>query len=79
MLLLPLLLALTYSQLRVESDLNAFFTATDSEDSALLAGMLQSGKLSSRYLMLIEPVADSGAGAAAAGASLDPSWAGGTT
>ncbi len=52
-LVFPLLLALTYGQLRVESDLNAFFTATDSEDSALLAGLLQSGEMSRRYLGLV--------------------------
>ena len=64
-LLFPLLLALTYWQLRVESDLNAFFTATDSEDSALLAGFLQSGELSRRYLLVVEPGSEGQAGGAA--------------
>ncbi len=55
LLLLPLLLAVTAWQIHPESDLNAFFTATDSEDSALLAGFLQTGELSKRYLMMVEP------------------------
>ena len=63
---LPLLLAGTLWHLRVENDLNAFFTATDSEDSALLAGFLQSGELSRRYLILVEPKV----GATAAGGAV---------
>jgi len=55
LLSLPLLMALAAWQVRVESDLNAFFTATDSEDARLLAGLLQSGELSRRYLLLVEP------------------------
>jgi len=54
LLLLPVLLAATTWQVHLESDLNAFFTATDSEDSALLAGFLQSGELSRRYLIRVE-------------------------
>ncbi|WP_026600737.1 MMPL family transporter [Methylomonas sp. 11b] len=52
-LLLPLL-AITFWQVKVETDLNAFFTATDDEDSRLLAGLLKSGELSRRYLLVIE-------------------------
>ncbi|MGR8930319.1 MAG: MMPL family transporter [Gammaproteobacteria bacterium] len=52
-LLFPCLLALTLWQIRVESDLNAFFTATDDEDSRLLAGLLRSGELSRRYLLVV--------------------------
>ncbi|MCX7114138.1 MAG: MMPL family transporter [Proteobacteria bacterium] len=55
LLLLPVLLAATTWQVHLESDLNAFFTATDSEDSSLLAGFLQSGELSRRYLIMVEP------------------------
>lgn len=58
LMLLPLLLALTVWQIRVESDLNAFFTATDDEDSRLLSGLLQSGELSRRYLLVVEANAD---------------------
>ncbi len=54
LLLFPLLLAATTWQIRVETDLNAFFTATDSEDAKLLSGLLQSGELSRRYLLLVE-------------------------
>lgn len=54
-LLLPLLAALTWWQTRVETDLNAFFTATTREDAAFLAGFLQSGEWSRRYLLLVEP------------------------
>ncbi|MGY6276193.1 MMPL family transporter [Methylomonas sp. MgM2] len=54
LLLFPLLLALTVWQIRIESDLNAFFTATDDEDSRLLSGLLQSGELSRRYLLVVE-------------------------
>ncbi len=54
MLLFPLLLALTVWQIRVETDLNAFFTATDDEDSRLLSGLLKSGELSRRYLIVVE-------------------------
>ena len=50
----PLLLALTFWQIRIETDLNAFFTATDDEDSRLLSGLLQSGELSRRYLLAVE-------------------------
>lgn len=53
-LLLPLLLAITFWQIKVETDLNAFFTATDDEDSRLLAGLLKSGELSRRYLLVVE-------------------------
>ncbi len=54
LILLPLLLALTTWRIRVESDLNAFFTATHDADSKLLSGLLQSGELSRRYLLVIE-------------------------
>jgi len=54
LLLFPFLLALTLWQIRVESDLNAFFTSTDNDDSRLLSGLLQSGELSRRYLLVIE-------------------------
>ncbi len=54
MLLFPLLLAVTFWQIRVETDLNAFFTATDDEDSRLLSGLLKSGELSRRYLLVVE-------------------------
>lgn len=54
-LLLPLLAAATWWQTRLETDLNAFFTATEREDTALLAGFLQSGEWSRRYLLLVEP------------------------
>lgn len=60
--LLPLLLALTGWQIRVETDLNAFFTATDDEDSRLLSGLLESGELSRRYLLVVEKAADAGGG-----------------
>lgn len=53
-LLLPLLMAITAWQTRVETDLNAFFTATDDEDSRLLSELLQSGELSRRYLLVVE-------------------------
>jgi len=53
-LLLPLLSVLTVWQIRVETDLNAFFTATDDEDSRLLSGLLQSGELSRRYMLVVE-------------------------
>lgn len=59
LLLFPLLLALTVWQIRVESDLNAFFTATDDQDSKLLSGLLQSGELSRRYLLVVEKSAES--------------------
>lgn len=59
LLLFPLLLAVTLWQIRVESDLNAFFTATDDEDSRLLSGLLQSGELSRRYLLVVESAEDS--------------------
>ena len=54
LILLPLLLALSVWQIRVESDLNAFFTATDDQDSKLLSDLLQSGELSRRYLLVVE-------------------------
>jgi predicted exporter len=54
LLLLPILLAVTLWQIRVESDLNAFFTNTDDADSKLLSGLLQSGELSRRYLLVVE-------------------------
>lgn len=54
LVLLPLLLAVTVWQIRIESDLNAFFTAGDNEDSKLLSGLLQSGELSRRYLLVVE-------------------------
>ncbi|OAH97437.1 hypothetical protein A1353_22860 [Methylomonas methanica] len=55
-LLFPLLLAITFWQIKVETDLNAFFTATDDEDSRLLAGLLKSGELSRRYLLVVEKI-----------------------
>lgn len=54
LVLLPLLVAVTVWQIRIESDLNAFFTAGDNEDSKLLSGLLQSGELSRRYLLVVE-------------------------
>lgn len=57
LLLFPLLLAATIWQIRVESDLNAFFTNTDDADSKLLSGLLQSGELSRRYLLVVEAAA----------------------
>ncbi|MGZ8249376.1 MMPL family transporter [Methylomagnum sp.] len=54
-LLLPLLVAATFLTAKVETDLNTFFTATDNEDAAFLAGFLQSGELSRRYLIAVEP------------------------
>ena len=54
LLLFPLLLAASVWQIRVESDLNVFFTATDNEDSRLLSGLLKSGELSRRYLLVVE-------------------------
>lgn len=54
LLLFPLLLAVSIWQIRVETDLNAFFTATDNDDSRLLSGLLKSGELSRRYLLLVE-------------------------
>ncbi|AEF98784.1 MMPL family transporter [Methylomonas methanica] len=63
LLLLPLLLAITLWQIRVESDLNAFFTHTDDADSKLLSGLLQSGELSRRYLLVVEAAAPNIAGA----------------
>ena len=65
LLLFPLLLAVTTWQIRVETDLNAFFTATDNEDSKLLSGLLQSGELSRRYLLVVERQEGAQAGAAA--------------
>lgn len=54
LLLFPLLLALTVWQARIESDLNAFFTATTEQDSKLLSQLLQSGELSRRYLLVVD-------------------------
>lgn len=54
LVLFPLLMAITAWQIRVETDLNAFFTATDDEDSRLLSGLLQSGELSRRYMLVVE-------------------------
>lgn len=54
-LLLPLLASTAWWQTRIETDLNAFFTNTEREDAALLAGFLQSGEWSRRYLLLVEP------------------------
>ncbi len=54
LLLLPLLVAIAVWQIRIESDLNAFFTGSDNEDSRLLSGLLQSGELSRRYLLVVE-------------------------
>ena len=56
LLLFPLLLAASIWQIRVETDLNAFFTATDNEDSRLLSGLLKSGELSRRYLLVVEKI-----------------------
>nr|WP_305891813.1 MMPL family transporter [Methylomonas sp. WSC-6] len=47
-------MAVTLWQIRVESDLNAFFTHTDDADAKLLSGLLQSGELSRRYLLVVE-------------------------
>jgi predicted exporter len=62
-LLLPLLAAATFLTAKVETDLNTFFTATDNQDAAFLAGFLQSGELSRRYLVAVEsrPGAKTGA------------------
>ncbi|WP_054775067.1 hypothetical protein [Methylogaea oryzae] len=54
LLSLPLLLAATAWIIRVDTDLNAFFTATDSEDARLLSDLLQAGELSRRYLLVVE-------------------------
>ena len=54
LLLFPVLWAVTVWQIRIENDLNTFFTATDNEDSQLLSGLLQSGELSRRYLLVVE-------------------------
>jgi predicted exporter len=62
-LLLPFFLAAVFLNTRVESDLNTFFTATDNEDAAFLAGFLQSGELSRRYLIAVEPKPGSKTGA----------------
>jgi predicted exporter len=67
--LFPLLLAVTVWQIRIESDLNAFFTATDNEDSKLLSGLLQSGELSRRYLLVVEKANDSNEASPAANPS----------
>lgn len=53
LLLFPLLLAATVWHIRIETDLNAFFTASDTEDSKLLSGLLQSGELSRRYMLVV--------------------------
>lgn len=54
LVLLPILLAIMLWQIRVENDLNAFFTATNDEDSQLLSDLLKSGELSRRYLLVVE-------------------------
>lgn len=54
LLLFPFLLAASVWLVHVESDLNAFFTATDNADSRLLSGLLKSGDLSRRYLLVVE-------------------------
>lgn len=54
LVLFPLLLALTFWQIRVEHDLDAFFTSKDDADTRLLSQMLQSGELSRRYLLVLE-------------------------
>lgn len=54
LLLFPLLLAASIWQIRIETDLNAFFTATGDEDSKLLSRLLTSGELSRRYLLVVE-------------------------
>ncbi|QSA98866.1 MMPL family transporter [Methylococcus sp. EFPC2] len=69
-LLLPLLLAAIWLQVRVETDLNAFFTAVESEDAAFLASFLQSGELSRRYLIAVRPTHGNAAGADALGREL---------
>jgi predicted exporter len=61
LLLLPILLTVTWRQLRIETDLNLFFTTTGDEDTALLAGFLESGELTRRYLLMVEPRAASAA------------------
>ncbi len=58
LILFPLLLAVSIWQIRIETDLNAFFTATDDEDSRLLSGLLKSGELSRRYLLVVEKAND---------------------
>lgn len=65
LLLLPLFLAAVYLTVRVETDLNSFFTATGDEDAAFLAGFLQSGELSRRTLIAVEAGPGSGAGLSA--------------
>lgn len=55
---LPLLLAGVLLTTRAETDLNAFFTAVENEDAALLASFLQSGELSRRYLIAIHFTAE---------------------
>lgn len=62
LLLLPVFLAAVFLTTRVETDLNPFFTATDNEDAAFLAGFLQSGELSRRTLIAVEPKAGVAAG-----------------
>ncbi len=54
LLLFPFLLAASLWKIRVETDLNAFFTATDNADSRLLSELLTSGELSRRYLLVVE-------------------------
>jgi predicted exporter len=69
-LLLPLLIAAVFLTTRVETDLNTFFTATDREDAAFLAGFLQSGELSRRYLIAVEANPPDAAGTEAFGQTL---------
>jgi len=62
-LALPVLLAGVLLTTRVETDLNAFFTAVDNEDAAFLAGFLRSGELSRRYLIALRPATEAHASA----------------
>jgi predicted exporter len=62
LLLLPFFLAAVFLNTRVETDLNAFFTATSGKDAALLASFLQSGELSRRYLITVEERPEATAG-----------------
>ena len=64
LLLLPLFLTATFFFTRVETDLNAFFTATSGKDAALLASFIQSGELSRRYLITVEERPEAAAGTA---------------
>lgn len=79
LILFPLLLAATVWQIRIESDLNAFFTASDNEDSKLLSGLLQSGELSRRYLLVVEKATHQNDGKEPFGLSLSKASTGGST